>query len=382
MLGMYISNMLNVAAAVKAINKISSKFKDLLGIAYAAKATIKPSTKYLISLLVSSFKSTKSVNLSSIINNDEKKIYIYIKYLLKYIYYSKNIMSNFIKKKLSDGSKNPKYIDLLTEDKPITGQKFTCISFISPEKILKQKNQFLFNEFIKQYDFEQGIKKYTQFLNFISFKYELNFEDLTSDLQEFLKTEKNKLKNSNIYDDYKTFLDNNEDKLTDEFNIENDFRTNTRGLKVRGSYSTQQEAELRCKLLREVDPNHNIMVGPVGVWMPWDPDAYKTGKVEYLEDELNQLMSEKDKNEKHAKLEFEKRILKSKQDAIENNKKMAKQSGNKLTQNIDNDGNLIGVNNTIENNFMSSNETISSADIRKELFDKNNVRTKLTDSKK
>jgi len=291
-------------------------------------------------------------------------------------------MSNFIKKNLSDGSKNPKYIDLLTEDKPITGQKFTCISFISPEKILKQKNQFLFNEFIKQYDFEQSIKKYTQFLNFISFKYELNFEDLTSDLQEFLKTEKNKLKNSNIYDDYKTFLDNNEDKLTDEFNIEYDFRTNTRGLKVRGSYSTQQEAELRCKLLREVDPNHNIMVGPVGVWMPWDPDAYKTGKVEYLEDELNQLMSEKDKNEKHAKLEFEKRILKSKQDAIENNKKMAKQSGNKLTQNIDNDGNLIGVNNTIENNFMSSNETISSADIRKELFDKNNVRTKSTDSKK
>ena len=32
-----------------------------------------------------------------------------------------------------------KYFDVLDEDKPISGQKFTCISFISPEKILKLK---------------------------------------------------------------------------------------------------------------------------------------------------------------------------------------------------------------------------------------------------
>ena len=40
----------------------------------------------------------------------------------------------------SDGSENPKYIDLLDEDKPIAGQKFVCVSFVSPEEILKQKN--------------------------------------------------------------------------------------------------------------------------------------------------------------------------------------------------------------------------------------------------
>ena len=51
--------------------------------------------------------------------------------------------------------------------------------------------------------------------------------------------------------------------------------------KIRGTYSTQEEAELRCKLLREVDPNHNVYVGPVGMWMPWEPEAYKTGRVEY-----------------------------------------------------------------------------------------------------
>ena len=33
-----------------------------------------------------------------------------------------------------------KYVDLLEEDKPIAGQKFTCISFVSPENILKKKS--------------------------------------------------------------------------------------------------------------------------------------------------------------------------------------------------------------------------------------------------
>ena len=33
----------------------------------------------------------------------------------------------------TDGSNNPKYVDLLDEDKPLAGQKFACISFISPE---------------------------------------------------------------------------------------------------------------------------------------------------------------------------------------------------------------------------------------------------------
>ena len=48
-------------------------------------------------------------------------------------------------------------------------------------------------------------------------------------------------------------------------------------------------------MLREIDPNHDVYVGPVGLWMPWEPEAYKTGRVEYVEDELNKLMHEKKK---------------------------------------------------------------------------------------
>ena len=59
-------------------------------------------------------------------------------------------MSNFEKQYNPDGSKNTKYVDLLEEDKPISGQKFACLSFVSPENILVQKNHFLFQEFLTQ----------------------------------------------------------------------------------------------------------------------------------------------------------------------------------------------------------------------------------------
>ena len=47
-------------------------------------------------------------------------------------------------RKMNNGKQNSKYVDLLEEDKPIAGQKFACVSFVSPENILKQKEIFFF----------------------------------------------------------------------------------------------------------------------------------------------------------------------------------------------------------------------------------------------
>jgi len=107
--------------------------------------------------------------------------------------------------------------------------------------------------------------------------------------------------------------------------------------------------------------------------MPWDPEAYKTGKVEYLEEELNQLMSEKKKNEENAKQSFDQRVKETKEKAIQDNIQNAEKSGNVLTQTIDNSGNLIGVNNTTIEQSLAEKEEISTADICKELFDGENV---------
>ena len=202
-------------------------------------------------------------------------------------------MSGFERKNLPNGEENPKYIDLCDEDQIIAGQKFTCLSFISPEKVLKQREQYIFDQFVKEWDFTKCITKTVEFINFMSYKYNLKMDDVMADFHEFAKEEKEKLKETSTEDDFKTFIENNEEKLNSEFNKLHNFQTSVRGLKVRGVYGTQEEAEMRCKKLREVDPNHDIFVGPVGIWIPWDPDAYKTGRVEFMEEELNQLHSEK-----------------------------------------------------------------------------------------
>jgi hypothetical protein len=283
-------------------------------------------------------------------------------------------VNNFERKLTNNGKKNTKYVDLLEEDKPISSQKFVCVSFVSPDKILKKKEIFFFEEFLKKWDFNKSMEKFVQFLNFVSYKYNISFDDVANDYKEFVKEEKEELLKSTMDDDFKTFLDKNEEELEKSFNIANNFQTCTRGLKIRGSYPTMEEAELRCKMLREIDPNHDVFVGPVGMWMPWDPEAYKTGRVEYLEEELNQLMSEKNKNEANAKVAFEQRIKETKQKAIEENIKNAEKSGNVLTQTIDEQGNLVGVNNANTQEFaLKEQENISTADICAELFEGENI---------
>ena len=206
----------------------------------------------------------------------------------------------------------------------------------------------MFDEFVRQWDFTKTITKTVDFLNLcFHIIYNLKVDDIVKDFHEFVDEEKENLKNSTIEDDYKTFMDQNEEKMNLEFQRQHNFQTSVRGLKVRGVFSTQEEAEMKCKRLREVDPNHDIFVGPVGMWIPWDPDAYKTGRVEFMEEELNQLHNEKIKNEAKAKEEFDRRV-KTKRKAIEENVKLAEKSGNKLTQTITKEGELIGVNQTVD----------------------------------
>jgi len=281
-------------------------------------------------------------------------------------------MSSFEKKTLENGKPNPKYIDLCDEDPPIAGQKFVCMSFVSPEKILKKREVYLFDQFIKQWEFSKSMERYFDFIHFIAYKYNLKVEELINDFNDFVKEENDKLKKSGIEDDYKNFMDKQEEKLNEQFSREHAFQTSVRGLKVRGVFPNQDEAEARCKKMREQDPNHDIFVGPVGIWIPWDPDAYKTGRVEHLEEELNALHKEKLKNEEMAKKEFEERVRETKKKAIMENIEKAKKSGNVLTQTMDEEGNLIGVKETV--NFEEREVAdVESTKLRNELLVKSAV---------
>ena len=284
-------------------------------------------------------------------------------------------------KKNKDGTNNMNYVDLLEEDKAISGQKFACLSFVSPEEIIKQREHFFFEEFLKQWNYKKSVDVMLHFISFISYKYNLTFEKVNEDFQDFLKTEHEAVMKYNVNDDFKTFIDTNEERLDVEFSEQHEFQTSVRGIKVRGVFASQKEAEMRCKLLREVDPNHDVYVGPVGMWVPFHPDAYKTGRVEYMEETLNQLMSEKKKNEDNAKKEFDKRVKEAKEKAIEENKKNAEKSGNKLTQTINSKGELVSVKNMSADDDDANagedeeeeSENVTLDDIRKQMFDTENV---------
>jgi hypothetical protein len=264
-----------------------------------------------------------------------------------------------------------KLVDLLDEDKPIAEQKFVCLSFVSPEYEIKNKKLFFFEQFVKEYDLLKSMEKFSQFINFISYKYNIKSDDIHEQFKTFVESQKETLKTS-VEDDYKNFVDTNEESLEMAFSEGNRFQTSVRGLKVRGVFPNQQEAELRCKMLREIDPNHDVYVGPIGLWIPFHPEAYKTGNVQYLEKELNELMHEKKKNDNSAKLEFDKRLKESKVKAIQENIEKASVTKNKLTQTINEKGELVSIQNmNSQEKNLGVNATLD--EIKKELFEGDNI---------
>lgn len=74
-----------------------------------------------------------------------------------------------------------------------------------------------------------------------------------------------------------------------------------RGLKIRGSYNTYEEAKKRAEQLQKIDPDFHVFVGEVGKWLPWDPDPNSVEDNVYREKELNDLMREYKKNRERTK---------------------------------------------------------------------------------
>jgi hypothetical protein len=110
-----------------------------------------------------------------------------------------------------------------------------------------------------------------------------------------------------IAEAYDDFMYTNKAKLEDEFYAMNEFRTSVRGMKVRGVYGNPKEAELKAKKLQGKDKYHNIFIGDVGKWLPWDPQPHEVKEQEYAQDELNTLMRKYKENEDSREQFFEER---------------------------------------------------------------------------
>ena len=189
-------------------------------------------------------------------------------------------------------------IDYLEEDVQIRGQEYVCLSFLSPEKILDNKDVFTFTKFTQNF-----CKEVHELFENLKIKYpdeEDGFKSI-ADRYRFLFNDKH------MQEEYQYFMDEKADELDKEFSETVDFQTNVRGIKVRGSYNTMKEAQIRSEVLKRKDKNHNIYIAQVGCWCPWDPNPNDIQDQHYAEDKLNTLMKKYRENQEHKDEVFDDR---------------------------------------------------------------------------
>jgi hypothetical protein len=225
--------------------------------------------------------------------------------------------------------------DFLSEDPEISSQKIVLLSFLSPEKVLANKDVFFFRNFLQNYALEWRTKKLEVWLaeqvSGINSKLEtlagnldkapateataeappaeavkpadeirknlLRVDVLVEEFQQYVRKNMRELADAKLQEEYDNFLFTHGSKLEEEFFAKNEFRTTMRGIKVRGVFSSEAEAAVRAKRLQKADPSFNIYQGYVGKWMAWEPDASKVGDQEYANEELNTLMKKYRENE-------------------------------------------------------------------------------------
>ena len=166
-------------------------------------------------------------------------------------------------------SEEDKKIDYLEVDEAIPGQNYVCLSFLSPESLIQNKEGFKVVKFLQSYCKEQKLK----------------FDD--------------------VYNKYQDFVYKYEDKLQRDFDEQNDFQTSIRGLKVRGVYDTHQAASDRAKKLSLRDSGFHTFVGQVGYWLPWDPNADKVADEVFQNSQLNDMMEKYQENNVNRDMFYE-----------------------------------------------------------------------------
>jgi hypothetical protein len=196
-------------------------------------------------------------------------------------------------------------VDYLEEDAEIPTQRYSIISFLSPEKTIKQKAEFMNEEFVKWLEYDWKIKGMEHLMVFLSKKYTLKIDDLMGDLQEFTKVHNEEIKKTDIHEQYQVFLLKNEKDLETEFSEKVEFRTNVRGVKLRRVFANLEECQTYAKVLQRKFPRDNLYIGKVGCWLPWDPSEHMMPEVEYAEKELNELMRKYKENEVNREIFFE-----------------------------------------------------------------------------
>ena len=190
--------------------------------------------------------------------------------------------------------------DHLEEDPELRSQKYVCLSFISPEDVIKRKEAFACEKFLSSLSADIN-----ELLDNLSKTLE-HSDEATSMISGVRDRYEYILKDGAINDEYNAFLTKNADTIDNEYMEENKFQTCVRGIKVRGSYETMGEAENRAKQIQRFDKRFNVYVAQVGCWCPWNPDPNNLS-VEYADTQLNTLMKKYFENQTSRDMMYQER---------------------------------------------------------------------------
>jgi hypothetical protein len=229
----------------------------------------------------------------------------------------------------------------LESDDEIRGQKFVCLSFLTPTRELcRSKELFFYSEFLKFHAMDFRIKSTETFIfdrlreiqNVLAdvvidmsntdvgeaaatMKKELVerlektreklARETSASVEAHVKTNLRDYRETTIVEDFEKYMVANQERLEEEFHKANNFRTTKHGLKIRGVYSTHEQAVARAKALHKKDPYFNVYVAEVGEWLPWDPDPDSVQDSEYANDDLNKLMRKYKENQAEKEAYFE-----------------------------------------------------------------------------
>jgi len=185
--------------------------------------------------------------------------------------------------------------DYLESDPPIRGQKYVCVSFISPEDVIVKREAFEFTRFMAHIGADVA--------NMFDRLREKFRDDPTVQETVALLTERHGYMWSpeEMHRELAQYKARNADKLNEDYRLEHGFQTNIRGIKIRGCFEGLDETRQRAQDMHRKEPGCNTFVGEVGCWLPLSPNPDEIKDAVYAETQLNTLV--KGYNENAAKSE-------------------------------------------------------------------------------
>lgn len=189
--------------------------------------------------------------------------------------------------------------DFLEQDDAIRGQNYVCLSFLSPEDVIRSKEAYFVKEYMHQY-----VNRNIELMDGL----QTLFPDKSDELRSIREQYATYFDKEAIVSDYADYKVDNEIRVSELYSQENEFQTNIRGVKVRGSYESLQEAQSRAEALKRKDNDKfNIYVAQVGCWCPWAINPNDIDNAEYSETQLNTMMKEYHKNKDSREMHYNER---------------------------------------------------------------------------